>query len=180
MDMNNLEERRHKLLETLCGELNEAQIAAVVRKDEDAPEMISAILDEIGDPDEDLEILGDFYFRPVSSEEDTAQAFMCVITITDDLAAERLGAFYEAMAYVNFNLPAGCFSVDKDHRFFCYVLTSLMPMELDDDLLYREMDIAVGNACVIADSYIPILYDVLSGKIGAEGVVEFLGGPAGE
>ena len=124
MDIKKLEERRHELLNKLCQELNEAQIAAAVRKDEGVPEMVSAILDEIGDPDAELETLGDFYFRPVNSEDDTAQTFMCVITITDELPPERMSEFYEAMSYVNFNLPAGCFSVDKDHRFFCYVLSS--------------------------------------------------------
>ncbi|MBQ7677938.1 MAG: hypothetical protein IJT32_06865 [Lachnospiraceae bacterium] len=178
MDIKVLEERRHELMNTLCEELNAAQIAAVVRNDEGAPEMISAILDEIGDPDQELEILGDFYFRPVNDEEDTAQAFMCVLTITDELPKERMADFYEALSYVNFNVPAGCFSVDKDHRFFCYVLTSIMPMELPDDLLFHQMDIAVGNACMIADTYIPILCDVLDGTIGVDGVVEFLGGPA--
>lgn len=180
MDIKKIEERRHELLTNLCEELNEAQIAAVVRNDEGAPEMISAILDEIGDPDEELEILGDFYFRPINSEEDTAQAFMCVITITDELPEDRMAEFFEAMSYVNFTLPAGCFSVDKDHKFFCYVLSSLMPMELTDDLVYREMDIAAGNAFVIADKYIPILCDVLNGTVGADGVVEFLGGPEEE
>ena len=49
---------------------------------------------------------------------------------------------------------------------------------LDDASVFQEMDIAVGNAFAIADTYIGILTDVLNGKIGAEGVVEFLGGPA--
>ncbi len=178
MDINEMENRRHDLLEELNRELNDAQIAAVLRKEEGAPEMVSAMLDELGDGD--LEILGDFYFRPFQTEEDTAQAFMCVITITDELPPERLPALYEAICYVNFNLTAGCFSVDKDHRFFCYVLSTLLPAELEDALLFREMDLAVGNALAIADSYIGILTDVVNGTIGADGVVEFLGGPAEE
>ncbi len=54
----------------------------------------------------------------------------------------------------------------------------MIPIGLDDASVFREMDIAVGNAFAIADTYIGILTDVLNGKIGAEGVVEFLGGPA--
>ena len=176
MDRKEIEKRRHELLEELNRELNGAQIAAVVRKDEGVPEMVSAILDEMGDGD--MEILGDFYFGPIRTEDDPAQQFLCVITITDELPPERLPALYEAISYINFTLPAGCFSVDKDHRFFCFVLNTLLPMDLEDPLLFREMDLAVGNACSIADSYIGILTDVLNGKIGAEGVVEFLGGPA--
>ena len=118
------------------------------------------------------------YFRPLQSEDDSAWVFMSVITVTDELPDENLPALYESLSYVNFNLPAGCFSVDKDHRFLCFVLTSLMPAELDDAMMFREIDIAVGNAFAIADPYIGILSDVVKGKIGADGVVEFLGGPA--
>ena len=138
--------------------------------------MVSAILDELGDGD--MDIIGDFYFRPLQTENDGAHIFMSVITISNEVPEERLPELYEAMSYVNFNLPAGSFSIDKDHRFFCYVLSTLIPIGLDDASVFQEMDIAVGNAFAIADTYIGILTDVLNGKIGAEGVVEFLGGPA--
>ena len=49
MEIKELESRRHELLEDLTQELNDSQIAAVVRKEEGAPEMVSAILDELGD-----------------------------------------------------------------------------------------------------------------------------------
>ena len=42
-------------------------IAAVVNKNEGAPEMVSAILDELGDGD--MDIIGDFYFRPPSDRK---------------------------------------------------------------------------------------------------------------
>ena len=176
MDIKEMESRRHELLEDLNKELNDSLIAAVVRKDEGAPEMVSAMLDELGDGD--LDILGDFYFRPFQSEEDEAQSFMCVLTVTDELPPERLPVLYEVISYLNFTLPAGCFSIDKDHRFLCYTLNTLLPVELEDSLLFREMDLAVGNAMAISDTYIGLLEDVISGEIGVEDVVEFLGGPA--
>ncbi len=176
MDIKEIEARRHELLEGLCKDLNDEQIAAVIIKDEGAAEMVRAILDELGDEDNPVE--GEFFFRPVQSDDDAAWIFMSVFTISNELPQERLPELYEAMSYINFNLPCGSFSIDKDHRFFCYVLSSMIPEDMVDEELYREMDIAVGNAFVIADSYIGILSDVLNGKIGADGVVEFLGGPA--
>ncbi len=175
MVITEIENRRHELLEALSQELNDAQIAAVVRKDEGAPEMVSAILDELGD--EDMVVMGDFFFRQPETEDDGAQSFLSVLTIADDIPPERLPALYEAMSYVNFNVPAGCFAIDKDHRFLCYVLSTLMPADLEQEALFREMDLAVGNAMAISDTYIGILADVLSGTIEADGVVEFLGGP---
>ncbi len=176
MDKTEIENRRHELLEDLCRELNDGQIAAVVRKEEGAPEMVSAILDELGDAD--MDITGDFFFRPLQTEDDAAWVFISLFTISNELPPERLPDLYEAMSYVNFNLPAGSFSIDKDHGFFCYVLSSLIRGDMENADIFREMDIAVGNAFAISDSYIGILSDVLNGKIGAEGVVEFLGGPA--
>lgn len=153
---------------------NAAEIAAVIRQEEGAPEMVSAVLDEIGDTDQ--EILGDFFFQPLLGEEDTTQYFSVVITITDMIPEERLSELYEAISYVNFSLPAGNFCIDKDHRFFCYVLSVPLPMEMEDTALFTEMDLAAGNAFAIADAHIGILTDVLNGKENADGVVAFLGG----
>lgn len=178
MAMVEIEKRRHEILDALCKELNDEQIAAVVNKEEGAPEMVSAILDELGDAD--MDITGDFFFRPLLTEEEEIWNFMSVITVSDQVPEERLSELYEAMSYVNFNLPGGCFSIDKDHRFLCYVLTALIPGDLENEEMFRVIDISVGNAFAISDNYIGILSDVLNGKIGADGVVEFLGGPAEE
>lgn len=174
--MNNQEitKKRHALLESLSEELNAAQIAAVIRQEEGMPEMVSAMLDEMGDGD--MDILGDFFFRPLRSEEDTTQYYSIVITVADEIPGERLPELYEAICYVNFALSAGCFTIDKDHSCLCYILSLPLPMELDDGVLYEEMDLATGNAFAIADTYIGILTDVLAGRENAEGVVQFLGG----
>ena len=176
MDMNEIDSRRHELLDALRQELNEGQVAAVVTKDEGQPEMVNAILDELGD--RDMGVAGDFFFRPIQDEDDAAWVFLSVFTITNEIPAERLQPLYEAMSYINFNIPVGHFCIDKDHKFLTYISSSLIPADLEDDEIFREMDIAVGNAFATADSYINILTDVLKGTIGPEGIVEFLGGPA--
>lgn len=175
MNISELNDSRHKILEQLNDELNENSVAAVLRKEEGEPEMVSALLDELGDGDRG--IIGDFYFKPLTSEEDPAQIFMSVFTISDSIPAERLPALYEAISYVNFNLPAGCFSIDKDHRFLCYVLSTILPLELSEEEAYVQTDMSVSNALFFADGYIGILCDVLDGKVEPDGVIEFLGGP---
>ena len=174
MNINEINDKRHELLQRLCEELNTAEIAAVIRQEEKAPEMVSAILDELGDGDAD--ILGDFFFRPLETEDDEVQYFSTVITISDEIPDDKLAALYESIAYVNFALPAGCFSIDKDHRFLCFVLSVPLPMELEEEALFAEMDLSAGNALAIADSYVGILSDVLSGTETADGVAAFLGG----
>lgn len=178
MNMTDLDNSIHEILEALSDELNDTGVAAVLRKDEGAPEMVSALLDELGDGDRG--IIGDFYFRPIQSKEDPLLIFMSVFTISDAVPKERLTALYEALSYVNFAVPAGRFAIDKDHKFLCYALSTLIPAELDDDQTFRQIDLAVGNAFYFADSFIGVLCDVLDGKMEPDSVIEFLGGPADE
>ena len=58
------------------------------------------------------------------------------------------------MSHVNFNLPAGSFSIDKDHRYFCFILCAIMPEDPEEADAFREIE--------------------------ADGVAEFPGGPAEE
>ena len=174
MNTKEIMEKRHALLESLNEEMKAAEIAAVIRQEEGAPEMLSAMLDELGDGD--TEIVGDFFFRPLETEDDEVQYFSVVITITDEIPGERLTALYEAISYVNFSLPAGCFSIDREHRFFCFVLSVPLPIGMEDGALREEMGLASANAIAIADAYLGILTDVLSGRAGVDGVVQFLGG----
>lgn len=55
---------------------------------------------------------------------------------------------------MNFNLPAGSFSIDKDHRYFCFILCAIMPEDPEEADAFREIE--------------------------ADGVAEFPGGPAEE
>ena len=87
MDKTKISEQRHRLLESLKEELNAAEIAAELR-DEDGFEMVSAMLDEVGDTDS--EMMGDFFFRPLLSEEDEMQYFAAVLTIPDQIGEDRL------------------------------------------------------------------------------------------
>lgn len=174
MNTKEIMEKRHALLEDLSGELNASEIAAILHQEEGAPEMVSAMLDEMGDGD--MEITGDFFFRPLETEEDEVQYFISLFNIADEIPKDRLTDLFEAISYINFSLPAGNFNIDKDHRFLSFILSVPLPMGLEDEALFREMDLAVGNALAIADSYAGILSDVLNGKENAESVVEFLGG----
>ena len=98
MNTKEIMEKRHALLESLNEEMKAAEIAAVIRQEEGAPEMVSAMLDELGDGD--TEIVGDFFFRPLETEEDEVQYFSVMITITDEIPGERLTALYEAPLFL--------------------------------------------------------------------------------
>lgn len=174
MDKTKILKQRHVMLENLKDELNAAEIAAELGAEEDGFEMVTTMLDEVGDTDS--EMIGEFFFRPLLTEEDEVQYFAAVLTLPDEIPADRLPALYEAVSYVNFTLPAGCFSIDMDHQYFCYVLSVPLPIDLEDGEVFREMDLAAGNAMAIADAHVGILLDVINGREGIEGVRQFLGG----
>ena len=175
MNKAELMEMRHELLERMTEEFNEALIAAILKEgDENMPESINAILDEVGDPDD--EAYGEFFFKPLLSDEDEVQYFCAVITLWDELPEDRLPALYESLAYINFTVPSGCFSIDKDHKYLCYALGMPVSIDMEKEELFRQMDIVCGNAVAIVDDFMGIIGDVIRGDEGPDGIIQLLGG----
>ncbi len=90
--------------------------------------------------------------------------FTAVITISDDLDKDYLPALVEAISYANFQLPAGCFSVDYTHSFLCFRLAAPLPVALSGDALFEEMNVVAATAVALADSHFSLLLDVSTGK----------------
>ena len=102
-----IEKMRHEVLEQISDDLNEALIAAAIRDSEDievegAPEILTVIFDELGVGNDD--VVGEFFFYPMGSEDDKTGFFSCVLTIADDLDEANLPGLYEAISVLN--LPA--------------------------------------------------------------------------
>ncbi|MCR5054101.1 MAG: hypothetical protein K6A69_04595 [Lachnospiraceae bacterium] len=167
-------EIRHELLERLQGDFTASGTEAeFTSSEEGAPEMVTAFLDELGDPDD--EIYGQFFFHDMD-EDDEVQYFVAAITFWDNIPEDRLSDLFESISYINFTLPAGRVSIDKDHNFCTYMLSTPIPIEVEGDELYRQMDMISGNAIAVAGSCVGVLNDVLNGVEDVDGVVDFLGG----
>ncbi len=167
-------EIRNELLDRMVDDYREVDIAAVVAEndDKDAPKIVRAILDEIGIEDG---AIGEFYFNP-SSDEDEIQIFNALLTMTEDIPEDNLPVLYEAMGYINFVLPVGCFAYDKDHNFLIFKLSVSMPISFDKEVVYSLMDTAAGNASSIVDTYMDVLVNVAKGKVSIDEVMGILGG----
>ncbi len=62
-----------------------------------------------------------------------------------------------------------------NHSFLCFRLAAPLPVTLEGDALYAEMNVITGNAVSLADMYYDLLLEVAEGDATVEDVMEFLG-----
>ncbi len=170
---------RNELLDRMVEEFHDTFIPAVRNETEDpeAPGIVRAILDQIGGDEGDAEgVMGEFFFSPMSSEDDEVHVFNAMMTISDQVPEDNLPAFFEAMSYINFHIPLGCFAYDKDHSYFCFRLSVSIPMNFDKEAIYGLMSAAAANAAHVTDDYMQVLLDVAENKFSVDEVMDILGG----
>ena len=165
MDTEKMMKERHELLTKLRDSLQEEMIACEIYEPQNAeePEILTVVLDAFGDEERDG-AAGEFFFMPFSTGEERVQYFCAVLTFMDDIPEENLPVLYEAMSHINFALPCGSYSVDREGSFLTYKLTVPLPAELQGDALYDEMNICVSNAVNTADAYADILIKISCGE----------------
>ena len=180
MDRQAIEQEREELLNKMAEDLQEGLIAATVREPEEEGDVpvLSVLFDEFGEGED--EAYGEFFFRPIISDEDQVQFFSGVITLSDSLPEEHLKELFEAMSYINFQLPCGCFALDKTKTLLIFRECIPLPMNLTGDALYEQMNIISGNAAASADAYISTLLQVAEGELSVEDVIELLNVPEEE
>ena len=166
MDTGKMIKERNELLIRLRDSLQEEMIACEIHEPEnkEEPEILTVLLDTVGDEEREG-AAGEFFFMPFTTGEDRVQYFCAVLTLMDDIPEENLPALYEAMSHINFALPCGSYSVDREGRFLTYKLTVPLPAELQGDALYDEMNICVSNAVNTADAYADILIKISCGEV---------------
>ena len=166
---------RRELLEKFCEDFHEAYIAAAVvePESEDGLTTVRVLFDELGDGDD--EPYAEFYFTPLTSEEDTVQYFTGLITLSEDLPVDNLSKLYEAMSYINFYIPAGAFAIDAGHRVLTYRLCVPMSIEAAREEIFRQMQVIGGNSAAIADAYIGVFRDVANDDMSIDEVRNLLG-----
>ena len=167
---------RHELLIRMRDSLQEELVACDVGipEQEGAPEVLNVILDVLGGGESDEGAIGEFYFDTILSEKEEIQRFTGAVTIMDILPEEHLAELYEAMSYINFRLPGGCYSIDKDKTYLAFRLTTPLPAELSGDALYDQMNVCVSNTVAIADLYMEQLIQLAIGKITVEDIKNLL------
>ena len=169
-------QERHDLLIRMRDSLQEELVACEVGipEEEGAPEVLNVILDVLSGGESDEGAIGEFYFDRILSGEEEIQRFTGAVTIMDIIPEEHLAELYEAMSYINFRLPGGCYSIDKDKTFLAFRLTTPFPMELSGDALYDQMNVCVSNTISIADLFMEPLIRLALGKITVADIISML------
>ncbi len=167
MDKGTTMNIRHEALTRLQGSLQEELIPAEIVT-QDGVEVLSVIFAELGLDGEGA--VGELFFLPFRSDDDTVQHFSCVITIADEISLDDPVMLYEAMSYINFRLPCGSYSYDKDAGSLVYKLSVPIPADMTEDELLNEMNICSGNAVAEADMHMDLLLGLLDGEVSMEDI----------
>ncbi len=171
-----IEIMRRELLERFVQDFKDELFAAtILEPDEDMPiPIVRVIYDEMGDVDD--EAVAEFYFTPTTSDDDTVSFFTGIITLQEGIPEEALGRLYEAMSYINFQIPCGAFAIDRGHHVLAYRLCTPMSMDMGREEIYEQMNVCAGNSAAIADAYMGVLRDVTEEKMSIDEVKDLLGG----
>lgn len=163
MDIEKIMKERHELLERLRDSLQEELVACEIieAENENEPEVLRVLFDELGQDNEEG-ILGEFFFLPPGSDEDEVQHFSAVFTVADEIDKDKLPRLFEAMSYINFRIPCGSFSIDREEEILIYRLTTPFSVQMKGDDLYAQMNICLTNALICTDMYSDILLQLLT------------------
>ncbi len=171
MDRNKIKQQREKLLKKACDELTEEMIPALFKdKEESGIEdgELAILFDELGSNND--EAFGEFFFNPIMSDEDAVQYYTCLIILTEEVDKDKLPLLYEALTFINYYLPFGCFAIDGDNESIVYKYVQALPINMKDDALYEQIQIAMGNAITIADSNINLVLSIEDGTMDMDDV----------
>ena len=167
MDKERILEERHEYLTRIRDSLLEDLIVCELREPEsdEEPEILTVVLDGIGEAGELEGGVGEFFFAPLRNAEDTVMHFCAVLTLMDALKKEQLPELFEAMSYINFKMPLGSYSVDRDASLLCYRLVVPLPAGLSGEELLTQINIIMANAFTAVSLYADTLIKMAGGEM---------------
>ena len=164
MEEKNSAQLKGKLLERLRDDFRDDSIAAEYTPQEEngIPGGIVAVMfDSMGMSSSD--VFGDIFFMPDQDENAEVAYFECALVLTEDLSGADEEALMAALGRLNHTSPVGVFYVDPDADRLLYKLGVPLPADMDEDTLYNEMNIVIGNAVSIVDSSLDELLAITEG-----------------
>ena len=176
MDTAVVMKERKEQLKVIRDQLQEELIAAELRESEDeGPDVLMVIFDELGFMNDDGAV-GEFFFQPIGSEEDSVQHFVSTIILAGDPDMTNAAGLYQTISVLNGYLPCGCFCLDRNSSFLLYKLVTPLPMSLSGDALSEEINICMGNAVAVTDQYADFVLGVMEGRMTPEEVMDQIAG----
>ena len=158
------EEMQNRMLCSLRDDFLEGDIPAkLFLKDETdgVTDILRVALEDYGIRGDDA--LGEFFFLEWEDGAPDVLYFSSVITLEEEMENTHLPELYEAMAKLNFYLPAGCFAVNAAGRTLVFKLMAQIPAEQTESEILRQMNITAAHALELAEPYAGILEGIARG-----------------
>ena len=162
------EKFRRDVLDGMKSLLDEMEITNMIREaDEVMPmPMLTTLHRNLGMAGN--EVMGQFYFLPLLDEEQPFHFFTSVLTLDEEVPAEKYEDLAMAATMLNFYLPAGSFVVEKDGGVLAYKSTNFIPVNtsLEDALVLADAN--MGIAFNLTDAYVDAFMQLLHNEITLE------------
>ncbi len=169
-------ERKRMILERLLKIFESEKVPAVLRKmdEEEGLQMdvLATLHTEFGNKED--EVMGEFYFLPLPDGADGVCYFSSVITLTETIDPLCLGAVCQVVAMLNFYLEYGAFAVNTEGNVLAYKMVTPIFTDMEDEQLYRTVDMNMAHALGVAEDYAGILIRLAEGDSSLPDVMELL------
>lgn len=157
-------EKQDRLLRDMMEDFAEGDMPAELFLKEETggvTDILRVALDEFGRAGDDA--LAEFFFMELDNGAPDVVYFASVITLADSMEQEHLPELYKAIAKLNFYLPAGCFAVSSNETTLAFKVMALIPAELSEEGLLRQMNISAAHALELAEPYAALLMGIAEG-----------------
>ncbi len=102
--------------------------------------------------------MGEYFFRTVAGDPEGSQYFISLITLRNDIPAERVPELAFALSMTNFYIETGCFAISKPADLLVFRNTRSFPGDTPEEVLIKECRLQTEEAYEIASKYCtPIL-----------------------
>ena len=168
-------DRKRTILERLQAELTAEEVPAIPRKkeEEDLPmDVLTVLLTEYGSRQD--EVSGEFYFLPLANGAEHVCYFSSVISLTETIDPQCLGAVCIAVAMINFYLEYGAYVVDAEGNLLAYKMVTPIFEEMDEEQFYATVDMNLAHALDAGEQFAGILLKLAEGACSLDDVMDLL------
>ncbi len=114
---------------------------------------------------EENEVMGEFYFLPIYMQEQKMHYFSIVMTLDEEVPQNKYEELTLAVNMLNFYMPVGAYTVQKDGGILAYKYTALLPTDTTLESLVTQADACIGTALDLVHKYVDVFMQLLNGKI---------------
>ncbi len=169
-------EKNRELLTTLANELNNAEDIEdaslfTAEELEAQTDIVRCLIKETGA--DLIDTLGECFFLPLGNDADVSY-FTTIITIIDEMEPDDATQFAEAVARINFFIPAGTFAIDEEESGLVFKYAVPIMNDASDEEKLKYMLTAFNASLGIVDKYEGYLMLVATGELDPEKMMDLI------